>query len=702
MKKVIIAEKPSYALACAQAISLKESISQMQGYYESDHYFITYAFGHLFELDSIDQYMNREKAPWRLEELPFIPTTFKFHLKNDNGVQKQYKIIKELINRADVDTIINCGDADREGEIIIRLIIQAGLENNKKIMRLWSPDQTEESILNCLDNLIQDEKFDNLANEGFARTYIDWLLGINLTRYLTLRAERKLVVGRVLIPIVKAIYDRDMEIKEFVPETYYVSVSHNELDLCIGIGERMDKDAAERLSNELNRMPTIVSKVQKKQVVSKPPKLFSQTKLQAYLGKKMQFPPEKTLEIVQKLYECKYVSYPRTNSEYLATGEKEKIEKVLSNLQKQGYSVKMKQDKSIFDDSKVESHSALIPTYKIPARDSLSEDENIVYEAIRGRFTAVFCSTPCIVSKTIIELKNGHHEFKLEGKVIEQKGWMTYDNPEIKDKYLPVYKENEIIKTNFEPEERKTSPPRHYTVASLLTFLEKPFTKEKKNADEIYKLFMDGVTIGTEATRADTIKKAINMDYVAIKNGSYYVKPLGIELVKLLDDLQINLYKDKTIKLNKQLIAVNRQEVSVNECIEQCAAELIEIVRKGNEKKIKSLAEDIEIIGRCPLCHSQVYESRNAYRCSKNIFDSEKGADRCFFFLNKQTKFCDMKITPEIAKSFLKKGYAKVSSLNGKKGKFSATVKINFESFTKERPFPSYELVYKNKRRGKK
>ena len=209
MAKLIIAEKPSLAMNIVKSIG---SMNKNDGYFENENYIVTFAFGHLLKLYDIDDYFHREKTYWNLKELPFIPEKFQFKLPDDAGIKKQYKIIKNLIKRNDVEGIVNCGDADREGEVIINNIIYRVFnEENikKKVKRLWLPEQTEQSIRQGLKELKDIELSQNLYNEGLARTYIDWSYGINLTRYVTLKGGKTLPVGRVLIPVVKFIYDRD-------------------------------------------------------------------------------------------------------------------------------------------------------------------------------------------------------------------------------------------------------------------------------------------------------------------------------------------------------------------------------------------------------------------------------------------------------------------------------------------------------------
>jgi DNA topoisomerase-3 len=235
--KLIIAEKPSLARNIVSSIG---NMSQRQSYYEGAGYIVTWAFGHLFSLCDIDDYSPNPDGStrWSMENIPCFPEEFRFRLRRDeskrtdSGVEKQFNTIKSLCERDDVDTIINAGDSDREGEIIIRLCVNntRALELGKAFKRLWLPDQTPETIRSALADMKDEDEYEGLASEGFARTYIDWLYGVNLTRYATLKCGTLLRVGRVIVPIDKALYDRDMAIRKFVPEKYYTIASKMERD----------------------------------------------------------------------------------------------------------------------------------------------------------------------------------------------------------------------------------------------------------------------------------------------------------------------------------------------------------------------------------------------------------------------------------------------------------------------------------------
>ena len=261
---LIIAEKPSLARNIVNAIG---QMKRSDGYYYNDEYFVSWAFGHLFTLADIEDYQDDPSdKKWKMDNLPCFPESFKFNLKKDDnkeidkGVLKQFNILSELCNREDVTEIVNAGDADREGEVIVRLIIQNALKSEKKLTRLWLPDQTSETIVSELKEKKEESEYNNLANEGFARTYIDWLYGVNLTRYATLKTGTLLRVGRVIIPIVKAIYDRDLAIRNFVSEIYYGLYSKevtNGEEIELNSKEKFDKkDGAKAL--ELCRKYNVV------------------------------------------------------------------------------------------------------------------------------------------------------------------------------------------------------------------------------------------------------------------------------------------------------------------------------------------------------------------------------------------------------------------------------------------------------------
>lgn len=687
---LIIAEKPSLARnICA-------GIGQMQkrdGYFEGNGYLVSWAIGHLFQLYDIEDYTGNYDAKWSLEGLPFYPEKFKYKLRTkgkertvDSGVQRQYKVLESLCNRPDVEKIVNAGDADREGEIIIRLCIMNALKSQKPVGRLWLPDQTPETVARQLAEMQPQEEYDKLANEGFSRTYVDWLYGINLSRYATLKAGALLRVGRVIVPIVKAIYDRDMAIKNFVPDTYYAVVSRcetngKEIELISTRKYRKENLLkAQKCCEAYNAAGAVVIGRTSKKDKLNPGKLFSLSKLQNVLGKKYKMSMDDSLKIVQKLYEDGYLTYPRTNSEYLATAEKDKYKKILEGVKKAGYPVEFKDKKTIFDDSKIESHSALTPTFKIPRKDVLTESEFKVYQTVFRRFVAVFCSEDCVAQKTEIKVKVGEYEeFTLKGTVILEKGWTRFDDPPSKDKVLPDLQVGDTVNTNFAPKEKETSPPKHYTVETLNNFLKNPYRDIKaaaQNGDneddwQEYRAIFEGVEIGTEATRTGIIQNAVDSGYILLKNNSYYILDGGIFFIESLARLGINMEKEKTAHLGRALKQVYRGEITVGDCVTLAKNEIDEVFNTASQ----SAEDDTEIgvagqeVGVCPVCKRKVIRGRYGYGC-------EGYREGCKFRIN--IEICRRVIPVSAVKQLLQNG--KTQKLNGfvsKMGKpFSASLKL--------------------------
>lgn len=643
---LIIAEKPSLARNIVAGIG---TMQKRTGYFEGQGYLVTWAFGHLFTLYDINDYLGvPSDARWKIDELPCFPKEFRFKLKPgadkkpDAGVERQFGIIKALCNRADVDTIVNAGDSDREGEIIVRLCVMNTGASGKSFKRLWLPDQTPETVSKALQEMKDETEYECLANEGFARTYIDWLYGVNLTRYATLRTGTLLRVGRVIVPIVKAIYDRDMTIKNFVPDIYYAVASKEQtkgFDVELISREKFGNDEKEKaraqaLCDKYNASDaTVISKKTKKETVN-PGKLYSLSKLQNVLGKKYKMSMADSLAIVQKLYEEGYLTYPRTNSEYLATNEKDKIKKIISNISDIGYPVVFKDKKTIFDDSKIESHSAITPTYKIPKKGALTENEFTVYQTVFRRFVSVFCSEDCLAQKTEIVIDvGGYEQFTIKGTIILQKGFLRFDDSERKDKLLPPLEKGDKVNICFKPMEKQTSPPKHYTIETLNNYLKNPFREDKaklaecgdaEQADagtddtEDYRAIFEGLELGTEATRTGIIDNARRSLYIDLKKDVYTILPGGIYMIESLEQMQISMDKYKTSELGKALKKVFHGKMTVEESVGLAEKEIDEIFRSVSEPPERDRDTGFygDIVGKCPVCGKDVIRGRYGYGCT--------------------------------------------------------------------------------------
>ena len=716
---LIIAEKPSLGRNIVDAINgLGKGVMQKQnGYFEGCGYIVSWAFGHLFSLSDIEyytegpDYVPGNKPKWTLENLPCFPQKYNFELrpdkdgKTDSGVERQFRVLRSLCNRADVDTIVNAGDADREGEIIVRLCISKALESEKSQKRLWLPDQTPETIRSALTDMKDESEYDLLAYEGYARTFIDWLYGTNLTRYATVKSGAFLRVGRVIVPIVKAIYDRDMQIRNFTPEKYYAIVSRlgdEESGIDLTAKQRFSKDEpekAEEFCKHYNELQAVVTALKKKKAKLPPGKLYSLTKLQNVLSKKYKMPMNESLEIAQRLYERGFLTYPRTNSEYLATAETDKMKQIIGNVAKLGYPVAFKNEKTIFDDSKIEAHSALTPTLKIPSKDTLSERERLLYSTVIRRFVAVFCSEECIVNRTEMTITLGDkvEEFQLKGTVILEKGWTAYDDSAQKDRILPDLKKGDTVDLNFRPVEKTTSPPKHYTVETLNNYLKNPFkedkaqSKENESDDEDYRAIFEGLELGTEATRTGIIDNALHSEYISLNKDVYTILPKGEYLINTLSLLGISMDKYKTSQLGQALKKVYHGEISIRKSLMLAQNEISEVFAASSSTEASGSDKDIGIagqkIGVCPKCGADVIRGRYGYGCS--AFKTG-----CRFRI--PLVLCSRALPVSAASSLLTDGHtARLDGFISKAGKpFSAVLKLDTEhdgvafDFSPNVPFP--------------
>ena len=693
---LIIAEKPSLARNIVSAIG---SMNRRDGYFEGSGYIVSWAFGHLFSLADIEHYNPAPEGSsgWTMDNLPCFPEKFDFELrrgkdkKADSGVAKQFNLLKALCNRADVDTIVNAGDADREGEIIVRLCVSHALTAPKRETRLWLPDQTPETVRPALSEMKDESEYDNLAAEGFSRTYIDWLYGVNLTRYATIKTGTLLRVGRVIVPIVKAIYDRDMAIRNFTPEKYFAVISKEEtagVPVELASKNKFDRDkigGAEELCRKYNEAGACVKDVKRRKTTIPPGKLYSLSKLQNVLGKKYKMSMAESLDTVQKLYEAGYLTYPRTNSEYMATAEKGKIKTILENCKKIGYPVKFKDSKQIFDDSKIESHSAITPTYKIPSKDKLTEREMKVYSTVFRRFVAVFCAEDCVADKTEMTVAVGDCEdFTLKGTAILERGWMRYDDSSVKDKILPSLKKGDAVNINFKPTEKETTPPKHYTIETLNNYLKNPFKEEKAAAkaaedtdsvgaddSEEYRAVFEGLELGTEATRTGIIDNARKSGYINLKKDVYTILPGGEFLIESLVQMGISMDKYKTAELGRALKKVFRGEMAIGESVALAKREIAEVF---TEKDLPvELDTDtgsfMDVVGKCPLCGRDVMRYRYSYGCSGY-------KEGCAFSV--RTSICKRNISVSNMKMLLETGRtSKIERFISKKGNpFSASLRL--------------------------
>lgn len=680
-KKLIICEKPSLALNVVKAIG---KMNKNDGYYENNDYIVTFEFGHLMTLYDVDDYINKgEKTPWSLDILPFFPKEFKRKIKDDSGVRKQFKIITSLIKRKDVEALVNCGDFDNEGQLLVDELIEYiyKKENiNKKVYRLCLPEQTMETIRKELASLKPNENFQNFHNEAEGRTRLDWLIGINYTRFLTLKAGSLFPVGRVLTPIVKFVYDRDMTIKNFVPEKYYVistKINKDGEEISLDFKDlKFDKDkkgVAEETLNALKGRKIIVNNIEQKEITKTRPKLFSLDTLQNYCYKKYKISLANTLKCCQSLYEKGFTTYPRTNSEYLSENEKDKVKSIINKLNDDR--ICFRDSKAIFDDSKIESHSALTPTGSIPS--SLSEMEQKVYNAILNRFKSTFAKDDCILFnvKTAFNFEGlDNLKASLSSTSIKQKGYLEFEASS--EKIYPLFKLNEEFNPILNLDEKETEPPSKVNENELNKFLKNPLKKDEKeemSEDDEYKAILEGIELGTVATRAGIIENAYKYGYIVKDKNSISITPKGIVFIEDLNKLQIDLSAKETVEYSKSLKRIFNKKLDVDDftkMIEDSIKQNMKMDAKVNTYSSNSSSQK-ESLGKCPLCGGDIYENTKAFGCY-----NWKEKD-CKFVIWKTV--AGKKLTKSNVKELLSKGETKrIDGFKSKAGKkFSAKLKLD-------------------------
>ena len=524
---VCIAEKPSVARDIARIIG---ATAQKQGYMEGNGYQVTWTFGHLCELKMPDDYSPMWKA-WSLASLPIIPQRFGIKLIEQDSIKKQFAVIQQLMQAA--DSIVNCGDAGQEGELIQRWVMQkAGAKCPVK--RLWISSMTDEAIREGFATLKDQEEYKSLYLAGLSRAIGDWLLGINATRLYTVKYGQNrqvLSIGRVQTPTLAMIVNRQKEIDNFKPEPYWVLATiYRDTQFTATSGKFTSKEEGEKAFQTIADKPFTVTDVQKKNGTEAPRQLYDLTSLQVDLNRKYGYSAEMSLNLIQSLYEKKFTTYPRVDTQYLPDDVYPKCPQIMNGLFQTAFAGQkpyaelvrplggkpLKKSKRVFDTAKVTDHHAIIPT-GVPPR-GLTDAEQHVFDLVARRFIAMFYPD-CKFATTTVLGKVEDIEFKVSGKVILDPGWhvvMPTPTPSQKENdnsndgtrqeeegQLPLFTKGESGPHTPTLSEKMTTPPKHYTEASLLRAME---TAGKFVDDEELRSAMKENGIGRPSSRAGIIE----------------------------------------------------------------------------------------------------------------------------------------------------------------------------------------------------
>ena len=594
---VCIAEKPSVARDIARIIG---ATSSHDGYMEGNGFQVTWTFGHLCTLKEPQDYTPMWRS-WNLTSLPMIPERFGIKLIDDQGIKKQFSIIEGLMQKA--ERIVNCGDAGQEGELIQRWVMQKA-QAKCPVSRLWISSMTDEAIREGFQNLKDQSDYQPLYMAGLSRAIGDWLLGMNCTRLYTLRYGQNrqvLSIGRVQTPTLALIVNRQKEIDNFKPEPYWVLATvYRDTTFTATKGKFTSKEEGEEAFKTIEGKPFTVTKVEKKEGKEQPPQLYDLTSLQVDCNRKFGFSAEMTLNLIQALYEKKYTTYPRVDTQYLSDDIYPKCPQTLNGLYQTQFGgvapyaplIKpiggkaLKKTKRVFDTSKVTDHHAIIPTGVIP--QNLSDAERKVFDLVARRFIGVFLPD-CKFSTTTVLGEVDGIEFKVTGKEILEPGWRVVrqesgvksqenDDEEKKEgdeeKTLPTFVKGESGEHAPTLTEKMTTPPPYYNEASLLRAME---TAGKFVEDETLRAAMKENGIGRPSSRASIIETLFKRHYIRRDRKRLVATPTGIELIDLIrEDLLKSC--ELTGIWEKKLRDIEHQKYDASQFIQELKDQVTSIV----------------------------------------------------------------------------------------------------------------------------
>lgn len=645
-----ITEKPSVAKDIASILGANV---RRDGHYEGGEncpYKVTWTYGHLCGLKEPNDYTDLWKR-WSLGALPMIPQKFGIKVIDDEGIKRQFKVIKELIAQA--SEVINCGDAGQEGELIQRWVMQKA-EIHCPVKRLWISSLTDESIKEGFKALKPEKEFDNLYYAGLSRAIGDWLLGMNATRLYSLKYSSPgnvLSIGRVQTPTLALIVKRHQEIANFVPENYWeLKTVYRDVTFNSTAGKFKTTEEGDAALAKISGQPMVITDVTEKKGKEAPPRLFDLTSLQVECNKRWGWTADDTLKLIQSLYEKKVTTYPRVDTTYLSEDIYPKIPDILrqmtpyANLTAPVLGKKIPKSKKVFDNSKVTDHHAIIPTGQSPS--VLVGDERKMYHLIAQRFIAAFYPDCVFQATTVLGNVNGV-EFKANGKVIVEPGWRTIftdntsnDDNNTEDKILPPMVVGESGPHEPALQKKTTQPPKYYTEGTLLRAME---SAGKTVDDDELRDAMKENGIGRPSTRAAIIETLFKRRYIYRERKNIMASQAGIDLIALIHEELLKSAKLTGIWENK-LRRIERGDYSPAEFIAELKEMVNQIVftvlsdntprhiniekekerekaqekpkakRKPREKKEKiTMLEAI----KCPKCGTgHIIKGKTAYGCS--------------------------------------------------------------------------------------
>ena len=690
--KLVIAEKPSVAQSLAKVIGADK---RCDGYLEGGGYLVSWCVGHLVELSAPERYDERF-AKWRLEDLPILPERWLYEVSQATG--KQYQILKTLMERSDVTSLVCATDAGREGELIFRLVYNQA-RCKKPFERLWISSMEDAAIREGFEKLKPGTSYDLLYEAALCRERADWIVGMNATRLFSCLYGQTLAVGRVMTPTLAMVVMRDAQIAAFKPEPFW-TVLLKAGDLTVSSRRFSTKNDAEIVLQECQATgEVVIEAVETKEKLEKPPLLYDLTSLQRDANRILGFTAQQTLDHTQSLYEKKLVTYPRTDSRYLTDDMREMLPELINAVARKfkynGSGSEPVRTASIFNSSKVSDHHAIIPTKTMAGSNfnELSLGEMAVLQLISARLLCAVAEDYRYAESTVKSCC-GTEEFTRKGRTDLQLGWKAIwqhfypDKKKDEDSIRQIPGQGNRLQIDSSAlKEGKTSPSKHFTEDTLLSAMETAGADETPEEAERKGL-------GTPATRAATIEKLVQRGFIERK-GDKKTKHLiatdkGNALITVMPE-QIQS-PSMTAEWEQKLLGIERGEYDAADFMDGISGMIAGLVTTYEKAKgADALMSRNKVIGTCPHCGSEVLEKQKGWFCSNS---------ECRFILWKDNAYftkIGKRLTSQIVEKLLKDGRARLKDCKSQKtGKtYNADILLSTEADGR----PQFSMEF-DKRKG--
>ena len=680
-KFLVIAEKPSVAQSYAKNLS---AYKREDGYLEGESCIVSWCLGHLAEYAQPEEY-DPKYEKWQFDDLPILPEVWKLKVSKDK--KKQFDVLKGLMNRSDVEYLVNGCDAGREGELIFQRVYDlAGCR--KPVKRLWISSMEDAAIQKGFQTMKSEEEYKNLCMAAVCRAQADWLIGMNGTRAYTTRYFKRLVVGRVQTPTLAMLAERQERIEHFQKEAFYkVALTDGKLTV---VSENIaNEEAADLLAALCNGSTAVVTQMKKERKKSFPPKLYDLTSLQREANRYFGYTAKRTLDMLQELYEEKLVTYPRTDSQFVTEDMKDSVEELVGKMPvllpfvdygQLGHGIKR-----VINNAKVSDHHAILPTKEAVEKgiaDLPADKKNLMMLICQQLVQAT--GEEYLYEQTDITVKCQEHDFKARGKIPVQMGFKEVEKAfkhlyvkaepvEGKEKETSIpagYEEGmRLFSVKAEKTIHYTSPPKPFNEDTLLAAMETAGNKEFDSETEKKGL-------GTPATRASIIEKLVSSGYAQRKGKQILPSTEGKELVKVMPEYLKSAVM--TAEWENQLLMMEKGQITDTQFmgeITSLVSKILEVCREIPEEERRRFQTEREVIGKCPVCGCDVFEGKQNFYCSNR---------QCDFALWKENRFLgsmEKNLDKKMARELLDKACTHVKGLYSKKKdmKFDADLLLTLE-----------------------